>query len=229
MTLDLKSTDLNRSKFTEENVVKLKDRFPRCDDETLARYLIAQNNDVEGAATKLLKAEDLKTEYWHIRKSQCINEIKTGTAYLHGTDKEGRPLLVIHARLHDPDTRDLKEMIQMTLWWTEQALSKLPEDKSQFVILLDRDNCENAIDTEYLQKVAEIFQVSKLLYNLVGVRAQIVELSMLHFAPFGLRYNFCGKSYLALFPSLRICTRSVCTKLLCTPRGMCTTACGTSC
>ena len=47
----------------------------------------------------------------------------------------------------------------MTLWWTEQALSKLPEDKSQFVILLDRDNCENALDTEYLQKVAEIFQV----------------------------------------------------------------------
>eukprot|EP00598_Pedospumella_elongata_P010771 CAMPEP_0184991298 /NCGR_PEP_ID=MMETSP1098-20130426/36208_1 /TAXON_ID=89044 /ORGANISM="Spumella elongata, Strain CCAP 955/1" /LENGTH=690 /DNA_ID=CAMNT_0027516699 /DNA_START=87 /DNA_END=2160 /DNA_ORIENTATION=+ len=158
MALDLKSTDLNKSKFTEENVVKLRDQFPHLDDETLARYLIAQNNDIAGAAKKLLKAEDLKTEYWHIKKSQCINEIITGTAYLHGTDKEGRPLLVLHARLHDPDKRDLKEMIQMTLWWTEQALSKLPADKSQFVILLDRDNCENALDTEYLQKVAEIFQ-----------------------------------------------------------------------
>ena len=159
MALALKSTDLNRSKFTEENVVKLREQFPHLDDETLARYLIAQNNDIVGAAKKLLKAEDLKTEYWHVKKSQCINEIITGTAYLHGTDKEGRPLLVLHARLHDPDKRDLKEMIQMTLWWTEQALSKLPEDKSQFVILLDRDNCENALDTEYLQKVAEIFQV----------------------------------------------------------------------
>eukprot|EP01032_Pedospumella_encystans_P022584 gene22584-25589_t len=158
MALDLKSTDLNRSKFTEENVVKLREQFPHLDDETLARYLIAQNNDIAGATKKLLKAEDLKSEYWHVKKSQCINEIITGTAYLHGTDKEGRPLLVLHARLHDPDKRDLKEMIQMTLWWTEQALSKLPEDKSQFVILLDRDNCENALDTEYLQKVAEIFQ-----------------------------------------------------------------------
>ena len=67
----------------------------------------------------------------------------------------------------------------MTLWWTEQALSKLPADKSQFVIILDRDNCENALDTEYLQKVAEIFQViinvyfsssSMLLLSTSGLR-----------------------------------------------------------
>ena len=78
MALDLKSTDLNRSKFTEENVVKLREQFPHLDDETLARYLIAQNNDIAGAAKKLIKAEDLKTEYWYIKKSQCINEIITG-------------------------------------------------------------------------------------------------------------------------------------------------------
>ena len=159
MMLDLKSTDLNRFKFTEENVVKLKVEFPHLDDETLARYLIAQNNDLRSASMKLSKAEDLKAEYWHIKKSQCIGEIKKGTAYLHGCDREGRPVLVLLARLHDPVKRNLQEMIQMTLWWTEQALAKLPADKSQFVILLDRDNCENALDTEYLQKVAEIFQV----------------------------------------------------------------------
>jgi len=157
--LDLKSTDLNRFKFTEENVVKLKGVFPHLDDETLARYLIAQNNDLEGASKKLVKAEELKSEYWHIKKSQCIGEIKTGTAYLNGFDREGRPVLVILARLHDAEKRNLQEMILMTLWWTEQALARLPADKSQFVILLDRDNCENALDTEYLQKVAEIFQV----------------------------------------------------------------------
>ena len=163
MNVLISSTDLNRFKYTDENVIKLREHFPHLDDETLARYLIAQNNDIAGAVTKLQKAEALKAEYWHIKKSQCINEIKKGVAYLHGTDREGRPLLVLNARLHDPINRNLREMVLMTLWWTELAISRIPEGKSQFVILLDRDNCENAVDTEYMQKLAEIFQVFDFL------------------------------------------------------------------
>ena len=154
-----KSEDIDVDRLTIESFLALKELFPAVDNDTLGRYLIAKNNDVIAAADQLRRTEQWKAEYWHVKKSQCLNEINTGKAYLQGHDKDGRPLLVLTARLHDTGKRDLKEMLLMTLWWTEQAIARLPPNKSRFTILLDRDNCDQPLDTEYLQRLSEIFQV----------------------------------------------------------------------
>ena len=158
--LKLKCTDIDSRRFTYQNLAELKERYPDEENDTLARYLIANNDDITSTCTQLNKAISLREEYSGIKKASCFNEIAKGSAYLHGHDKEGRPLLIVHARMHDPDNRVLKESVLMTLWWTEQAIAQLSDKYSRFTILLDRDNCENAVDTEYMQALAEVFVVS---------------------------------------------------------------------
>ena len=197
--------DIDRIRFSLHNVEVLRKQFPRLDDSTLARYLVAKNDNVNRAVEQLTKAEKLKRDYWHIKKEQCINEIKKGTAYIHGYDKEGRPLIIIHARMHLLDNRNLKESVLMTLWWTELAISMLPDDKSRFTILLDRDNCDNPPDTEYMSAIAHVFQVNT---STICVSLLLCVLIIMSYAR-------------------RTCMLSACTRPSCTPLASCTTACGT--
>lgn len=160
MNVHLKCSDIDRSRFSQPNFEALKEHYPSKDNDTLARYLVANNNDVDKAIAQLKRADELSKEFAQIGMSRCVTEIAKGSAYVHGHDKEGRPLIIVHARLHDPVNRDVKESVLMTLWWTEQAISKLNDEHSRFTILLDRDNCENAADTEYMKLLAHVFLVS---------------------------------------------------------------------
>jgi hypothetical protein len=160
MEVKLKCTDIDSLRYSAANVVTLREQYPNKSDDTLARYLVANNNDVVAASVQLQKADALSAEYANIKMSRCITEIAKGEAYIHGEDRDGRPLIVVNARLHDPVNRNVKESVLMTLWWTEQAIARLPEKHSRFTILLDRDNCENAADTEYMQALAQVFMVS---------------------------------------------------------------------
>ena len=117
----LTSKDINKSKINEENLRRLKVLFPREDIDTLARYLVARNNHVDGAQKQLIRGLDWKKKVWPVLKSSCIREINKGKLYMHGTDREGRPLLIITSRLHNPFESDPQEMVRLTLWFTEQA------------------------------------------------------------------------------------------------------------
>ena len=44
---DIKSTEIGLDKFSLENLELMRQKFPGEDDETLARFLIARNNDFE--------------------------------------------------------------------------------------------------------------------------------------------------------------------------------------
>jgi hypothetical protein len=160
MNVTFTSEDIDQTRISTENLETLKQSYPLLDYETLARYLIANNNNVEAAEQQLRRADDLKREHWHVKKAQCIKEIAKGKAYVYGTDKEGHPLLILNVRLHIASDRDLKEMVLQTFWWTEQALARLPDNKSQFSVLLNRDGCENSdYDMEYMTYLSKAFQV----------------------------------------------------------------------
>jgi hypothetical protein len=160
MSLQLKCTDINPSKFSSENLASLKEQFPNKENDTLARYLVANNNAVDKAAQQLQRADALSEEYTNVSMKQCINEITKGTAYLHGEDRDGRPLLIVNARMHDPVNRDVKQCVLMTLWWTEQAIARLQDQHSKFTVLVDRANCENDVDKEFMKLLSEVFLVS---------------------------------------------------------------------
>lgn len=166
MNVKLKCKDIDRKRYSDVNLIQLCERFPTKETDTLARYLVANNNNLDAAADQLKRADALSGEYANIRMSQCVNEIAKGSAYVYGHDRDGRPLIVVHARLHDPVNRNVKESVKMTLWWTEMAISRLPDEHSRFTILLDRANCENAADTEYMQLLSQVFLVSRSMSTL---------------------------------------------------------------
>jgi hypothetical protein len=51
---------------------------------------------------------------------------------------QGHPLLVFHAALHNPKTRDLDDTNRMFLFWMQHALAALPDNKTKFTVLIDR-------------------------------------------------------------------------------------------
>jgi len=154
------SKDLKRDKFSDKYVRILKEKFSHLKNDDIARYLIANNNNLRGAEAQLERAEAWKKSgHWHVLKDDCLREVNKGKCYAIGHDREGRPMLTVHAKMHDPNDRDLKEMVLMTLWWTEQAIAQLPPDKSKFTFFLVRDGCESVpYDTEYMQYLSGVFQ-----------------------------------------------------------------------
>jgi hypothetical protein len=78
---------------------------------------------------------------------------------LRGFDKEGRPLLVVTAKLHNPRERDLEQSARAVIWWAEHAIRALPDDKSKYTILFDRtDAGVSNQDIEFTKFFTQVFQ-----------------------------------------------------------------------
>jgi hypothetical protein len=78
-----------------------------------------------------------------IQEDEIKSQIKTGKAFFHGHDREGRPILIIRAANHIPSSdeegkqKDLKFMFYMI----ELGMMLLPAPpNNQFVVLYDRIN-----------------------------------------------------------------------------------------
>lgn len=158
-SITLKSTDIDRSKFTVENHNALKSQFPELDDDTIARYLIARGNDLSKATELLGKAQRWKAMHYPILKQDCLNELSKGIVYTHGVDKEGRPLFVVRTVNHDPRNRSIEELAKAVLWMVENLLRRLPDDKSKYTILIDRtDAGVFHQDVEFIRHFSKLFQ-----------------------------------------------------------------------
>lgn len=167
--IGIRSTDILdlQHKFSEANLRDLQAAYPDEDVETLARFLIGRNNDLKGAKEKLDKMVAWKKDNYPILKQDCLNELRTGKVYVRGEDKQGRPIVVFKTARSRPKQRDLKESVNLCFWSMEQAIQKLPKDKSKFTILVDRTGhkLENN-DLELIKTVSALFQVwHELLAN----------------------------------------------------------------
>lgn len=158
------STDIDPSKYSAANLLKLREAFPELPDEALARYLIARNNNLQQATEQLTKAEKIRLDMFPVLKSACLKEMKIGKLYTHGFDKEGRPLLIWTSRLHSAKDRVLEETGRLAIWWTEYIIrNRLPADKSKYTVLIDRTNFTNEnSDIELIRHLAGAFQVGVL-------------------------------------------------------------------
>jgi hypothetical protein len=155
----IKSKDIDQNKFSEENHGSLKSLFPELDDDTVARYLIARNNDLDLATELLSKAQKWKSIHYPILKQDCLGELSKAKVYTHGVDKEGRPLLIVHGIRHDPRNRNIEELAKAALWMMEQVIKRLPDDKSKYTILIDRTDCGLANqDIEFTRHFSKLFQ-----------------------------------------------------------------------
>lgn len=157
--LKIKSIDIDKNLITVENHNALKAQFPHLDDDTIARYLIARNNDLEKSTELMTKAQAWRNKHFPVLKMDGVSEMSNGKFYVHGTDREGRPLLFFRGCLHDSSTRDVETMARAAVWWMEYACRKLPDDKTKITIIMDRDGAAMAnSDIEFLRAFSSLFQ-----------------------------------------------------------------------
>ncbi|KAJ1442075.1 CRAL-TRIO domain-containing protein [Ochromonadaceae sp. CCMP2298] len=154
----IKSKDVDRTKFSDENLLKLKELYPSMEWSELARYLIARGS-VEKATEQIQRALAWKDKNWPCLKSSCLTEISTGKLYVRGVDKEGRPLLIFRSRFSFPKKRNLEESARMLVFFAEHIVRALPDDLSKYTLLFDRTEHKGEnTDMELMKHVASSFQ-----------------------------------------------------------------------
>jgi len=174
--LNIKSNDINQSLITIENHNALKALFPNLEDDTIARYLIARNNDLAKSTELLTKARNWREKHIPVLKRDAESELNVGKLYIHGTDREGRPLIYFRSCLYDPNTRDIDKMARSVVWWMEMAIKRLPDDKTKFTVIIDRDGASMNNDLEFFKKFASLFQdqYPERLHRCIVVPANVV-------------------------------------------------------
>lgn len=164
----LRSTDINTKplRFAPAALVKLRETLTpqeiaseQLDDDTLARFLLARNGNVDKAKALLEENRAWRKAKLPIYKSSCLTEYNKGKVFVHGVDKEGHPLVIYRAKLQIPAERNVDEMVNMAVWWAEKIVSQLPADKSKVTILIDRVDAGMAnSDMEFVRALASVFQ-----------------------------------------------------------------------
>ncbi|KAH7129805.1 CRAL-TRIO domain-containing protein [Dactylonectria estremocensis] len=119
-------------------------------DATILRFLRARNWDVEKAMAMITSAidwrEERRVDEDIIRKGEgvglkasltaddeaFITQYRSGKSYVRGTDKEGYPVYIIRARLHDPHLQSAEAMETYTLHNIEtiRMMARSPHDKA---------------------------------------------------------------------------------------------------
>jgi hypothetical protein len=139
----IKSEDIDLSKFSIENLFLMRETFPGYCDEDYARFLIARNNNLDQAKEMFHNHLLWKESNPKPTKDSCLGLLRRRFLFLHGCDREGHPLLIAKMCRHDPYDRDLEEMNRQLLWWLDHVRPGSPELAS-FALPLSSDLCCHA-------------------------------------------------------------------------------------
>ena len=162
-TINIVSKDIlchMNKKFYSTSILKLRDKFPGFSDEDYARFLIARDGIIEKAEEMLKAHVAWRASNLPIYKESCLGEILKGKVYVHGTDKEGHPLVHFRPKLNDADTRDVEEMGRMALWWCEVIFKQIPPSFSKATLLVNRTGGESNADVPFIRLLAGVFQAN---------------------------------------------------------------------
>ena len=105
------------------------------------RFYTFEKKDVSSSFTRWQKWAAYRSKYHpeSITEKDIPIQIKTGKAFIHGHDKEGRPCVVIKQSLHIPGETDMEEMIRYGFYIMEKALNEAAKvNKKDIVLLMDR-------------------------------------------------------------------------------------------
>ena len=105
------------------------------------RFYTFEKKDVLSSFTRWQKWAAYRSKYHpeSITEKDIPIQIKTGKAFIHGHDKEGRPCVVIKQSLHIPGETDMEEMIRYGFYIMEKALNEAAKvNKKDIVLLMDR-------------------------------------------------------------------------------------------
>lgn len=157
---DILSSDIDSTKYSMENLLAMREKFPDRPNEELARFLIARRNDLQKACEQFQKRQTWET-CLPILKADCGDEFLPGKIYQRGVDKDGRPIIVWALRKNLASNRDIEKLSKTVIWWIEYTIRmKMPPQFSKFTVIMDRSGYKrDNSDLELLKKTAATMQV----------------------------------------------------------------------
>ncbi|KAK9808942.1 hypothetical protein WJX72_006723 [[Myrmecia] bisecta] len=104
------------------------------DDPYLARWLRAEKNNVDRAAARLLKHAEWRAEFvpnGSIAKAEVERELASQKSFLQGTDKHGRPVIVMLAKRHLRAVRDVEETKRFICYVLDATINRMDHKLNQ--------------------------------------------------------------------------------------------------
>ena len=130
-------------KQVEQDIVQAlgPDHFMASDSAQIHRFLVARKLKVEPTLEMIRAHTTWRAERLPISPTgKVLEELRKGKIEQRGFDKDGVPMVVINSGKFDPKTRDLRASVDAALFFFERSMEALPEGKSQFSILYNRED-----------------------------------------------------------------------------------------
>ncbi|CAI7857996.1 unnamed protein product, partial [Closterium sp. NIES-53] len=135
--------------------------YGRDDDAMLRWFLKDRKYKVEPTVEKLAKAIKWRHEFGvaGLTAADVAEEGATGKAFLHEhADVDGRPVIVVVAAKHFPDSSRLVYSQQLCAYLIERAIERLPEGEEQFRGIFDlRGFSAKNTDLAFVKFMIDVF------------------------------------------------------------------------
>lgn len=117
--------------FNEEEVfMEMRRKFPQETDNTLRRFCVARNFNLENASNMLTKHLQWRQENLPVMYDSCAKEIDKEIFTHRGFDKCGRPIFLYHGSRNDPNTNETSQVIQAVIFALETAFAAADSNES---------------------------------------------------------------------------------------------------
>ncbi|CAI5954888.1 unnamed protein product, partial [Closterium sp. NIES-65] len=151
------------------------------DDEAMLRWFLKDRKyKVEPTVEKLVKAIKWRHEFGvaGLTAADVAEEGATGKAFLHEyADVDGRPVIVVVAAKHFPDSSRLVYSQQLCAYLIERAIERLPEGEVQFRGIFDlRGFTAKNTDLAFVKFMIDVFfnYYPKRLHQVLFVDAPFI-------------------------------------------------------
>ncbi|KAH8239084.1 hypothetical protein KR032_000502 [Drosophila birchii] len=131
----------------------------RNDHVWLQRFLEMHDLDMDTSFNKLWETCEWRRSYGanDLQETQLNQEyLKEGSVFVHGTDVDGKPLLVFRVNLHNK-AKNLDELIRIVVYWVERTQRE--QHMTQLTIFFDMAGTGLAtMDMDFVKRIVETFK-----------------------------------------------------------------------
>ncbi len=129
--------NLKQIELTKDNINLIRVLL---NNEQIKRFKVARQNNFQKAFQMWINWVNWKIEYKPelIKPEDVMTDYNIGKSFIHGCDKEGKPIIVILVAKHLPDNVKLENTLKLAIYWFEEAI-KLSNDKEVCVLVDNKD------------------------------------------------------------------------------------------
>jgi hypothetical protein len=127
------------------------------------QFLRARDCDIEATTTMMTAFSEWRRTHLAPRGISGVtvddvrNELRTGKAILHKTDRFGRPCVYVRANRHDPSKHDRAETERFTVYMLERTIAAVTRGVESFVVIFELEGfSRSAFDLEILKFIIRI-------------------------------------------------------------------------